>query len=162
MPLKQCQIGGKSGWKWGDSGKCYTGPDAKKKAIAQAIAITKEIPSEGLQLAEVKYDDYPKAARENAQRALDWIEKYGRDVVKAGTLTGLQRANQIAKGENLSLETVKRIRNFLSRHQENREISPIYKGTPWKDKGYVAWLLWGGDDMIGWADKKIRQAENES
>ena len=159
MPLKECQIDGKKGWKWGDSGKCYTGPDAKKKAIAQAIAITKEIPEEGLKLAEIRYDDYPKEARENAQRALDWIKKYGRDVVKAGTLTGLQRANQIAKGENLSLETVKRIKNFLSRHGKNREINPIYKGTPWKDKGYVAWLLWGGDAMIGWVDKKIKQSE---
>ena len=39
MPVKECQIGGKSGFKWGDEGKCYTGPDAKKKAIAQGIAI---------------------------------------------------------------------------------------------------------------------------
>ena len=39
MPLKQCQINGTDGFKWGDEGKCYTGPDAKKKAIAQGIAI---------------------------------------------------------------------------------------------------------------------------
>lgn len=39
MPVKKCQINGKQGYKWGDEGKCYTGPDAKKKAIAQGIAI---------------------------------------------------------------------------------------------------------------------------
>ena len=39
MPLKKCMKDGKSGWKWGDSGKCYTGPDAKKKALAQGLAI---------------------------------------------------------------------------------------------------------------------------
>lgn len=39
MPLKQCESGGESGWKWGDSGKCYTGPGAKQKAIRQALAI---------------------------------------------------------------------------------------------------------------------------
>lgn len=39
MPLKRCQIDGKDGWKWGDSGKCYPGPTGKKKAIAQGIAI---------------------------------------------------------------------------------------------------------------------------
>ena len=39
MPLKRCTSGGEKGWKWGDRGKCYTGPDAKKKAIKQAIAI---------------------------------------------------------------------------------------------------------------------------
>lgn len=38
MPLKQCEDGGKSGWKYGDSGKCYTGPGGKKKAIKQGLA----------------------------------------------------------------------------------------------------------------------------
>lgn len=39
MPLKKCSNDGESGYKWGDSGNCYTGPDAKKKAIRQGIAI---------------------------------------------------------------------------------------------------------------------------
>lgn len=39
MPLKKCVVNGKQGWKWGDEGKCYTGPDAKKKALEQAKAI---------------------------------------------------------------------------------------------------------------------------
>lgn len=38
MPVKRCSSGGKSGWKWGDSGKCYTGANAKKKAQAQGRA----------------------------------------------------------------------------------------------------------------------------
>ena len=39
MPLKRCQANGKSGWKWGNKGKCYTGPGAKKKAIKQGVAM---------------------------------------------------------------------------------------------------------------------------
>ena len=39
MPLKKCAVSGKSGYKWGDSGKCYTGRDAKKQAIRQGVAI---------------------------------------------------------------------------------------------------------------------------
>lgn len=39
MPLKKCQVNGKEGWKWGDAGKCYTGPGGKKKAIKQGIAV---------------------------------------------------------------------------------------------------------------------------
>ena len=39
MPLKRCSENSKSGWKWGDSGKCFIGPDGKKKAIKQGIAI---------------------------------------------------------------------------------------------------------------------------
>ena len=39
MPLKRCSENKESGWKWGDSGKCYTGRDAKKKAKKQGVAI---------------------------------------------------------------------------------------------------------------------------
>lgn len=39
MPLKKCSKDNESGFKWGDSGTCYTGPDGKKKAIKQGIAI---------------------------------------------------------------------------------------------------------------------------
>ena len=39
MPLKRCSESGKSGWKWGNSGKCYVGKGGKKKAIKQGIAI---------------------------------------------------------------------------------------------------------------------------
>lgn len=46
MPLKKCSSGGKPGFKWGDTGKCYTytaGDDAsrkaaKVKAIKQGLA----------------------------------------------------------------------------------------------------------------------------
>lgn len=46
MPVKTCRADGKSGYKWGDEGKCYThdGSDAgkkraKKQALKQAVAI---------------------------------------------------------------------------------------------------------------------------
>lgn len=38
MPIKKCQLNGKVGYKWGDAGMCYIGPDAKAKAIAQGTA----------------------------------------------------------------------------------------------------------------------------
>lgn len=41
MPIKQCQLDGKKGYRWGDSGKCYTDGNVasqKKRAIAQGIA----------------------------------------------------------------------------------------------------------------------------
>jgi hypothetical protein len=39
MPLKRCTVDGKAGYQWGDAGKCYTGRDAKKKAIRQGVAV---------------------------------------------------------------------------------------------------------------------------
>lgn len=39
MPFKKCQRKGKSGWKYGDSGTCYTGKGGKAKATKQMRAI---------------------------------------------------------------------------------------------------------------------------
>lgn len=39
-PIKKCQSKGKPGFKWGDSGKCYTGPAAKSKAAKQGQAVS--------------------------------------------------------------------------------------------------------------------------
>jgi len=39
MPLKKCQNNNQDGWKWGENGHCYTGKDAKQKAIKNGVAI---------------------------------------------------------------------------------------------------------------------------
>jgi hypothetical protein len=67
MPIKQCQINGKSGWKWGDVGTCYTGPKGKKRAIAQAIAIIsakpKDVANFDANKISVDYDDTASTAK---------------------------------------------------------------------------------------------------
>ena len=103
---------------------------------------------------EETYNDYPSAAKANAQTAIDWKEKYGRDEVEAGTAVGWARAHQLAKGENLSADTVGRMASF-NRHRKNATIAPEFKETPWLDKGYVAWLIWGGDEGVDWAMAKM-------
>ena len=102
------------------------------------------------------YTNYPQGATNNAKRMLEWREKYGRDVVKGGTKVGWKRANQLANREPISLDTVKRINSFLARHEDNAKISEDYRNEPYKDKGYVAYNLWGGKAMISWA-KRISQ-----
>ena len=104
-------------------------------------------------LKKQMYDDYPQGATNNAKRMLEWREKYGRDVVKGGTQVGWTRANQLAKREALSLDTVKRIHSFLSRHKDNAQINPKFKNEPWKDNGYVAYNLWGGANMVSYAKR---------
>ena len=111
-----------------------------------------------IETKEETFKDYPQGATNNARRMLEWLEKYGRDEVQAGTPTGWQRANQLANREAISLSTVKRVNSFLAFHEDNAKIDPKYKDTPWKDKGYVAYNLWGGASMVSWA-KRI--SENE-
>ena len=106
------------------------------------------------------YDDYPQAARENACKVLRWIDEHGRDEVEGMELTGLQRANQLCKGEKISEDTIARMSGF-ERHRQNSQIDPKFEGTPWKDKGYVAWLGWGGDEGIEWASRKLKQIRKE-
>lgn len=108
---------------------------------------------------EDTYNDYPAAAKKNAKKALDWRDEHGRDEVDAGTAVGWTRANQLAKGEKISADTVKRMASF-NRHRKNSSIKPELKATPWKDKGYVSWLIWGGDEGVDWAMKKSKEIDN--
>jgi len=40
MPVMECTSGGKSGFKWGNSGKCFTGKGARNRALKQGLAIS--------------------------------------------------------------------------------------------------------------------------
>jgi hypothetical protein len=116
---------------------------------------------ESIHEAEETYNDYPAAAKANAKKALDWRDEYGRDEITAGTPVGWQRANQLAKGEKLSKDVVSRMAQF-NRHRKNSKIDPELKETPWKDNGYVAWLIWGGDEGVDWAMKKMKEIDEEN
>lgn len=106
------------------------------------------------------YTNYPQSARNNAKRALKWKKEHGSEV-KAMTPTGWRRATQLANGDALSYETVKRIAAF-ERHRKNAQIDPKYKSTPWKDRGYVAFLGWGGSSGIAWAKRIVASKEKKS
>jgi HK97 family phage portal protein len=106
------------------------------------------------------YNDYPQSASNNAKRMIEWREKHGRDEVRGGTEVGWKRANQLANREKLSESTIARMAQF-NRHRENATIDPQYKDTPWKDRGYVAWNLWGGTSGVNWAIKKIQSIRNK-
>ena len=93
----------------------------------------------------------PAGAKGNAQQVLDWKEKYGSEV-KGMTAVGWARARQLATKSEIGLSTVKRMAAF-NRHRKNAAVAPEYKSEPWKDRGHVAWLGWGGTSGIDWAVK---------
>ena len=105
------------------------------------------------------YNDYPISATNNAKRALRWKEQYG-DEVKGGTIVGWTRANQLASREPLSATTIARMASF-ARHRKNATVDPKYASTPWKDRGYVAWLIWGGTSGVNWAIRKSEQIRKQ-
>ena len=101
----------------------------------------------------------PAGAASAAKKALRWRDEHG-DEVKAMTHVGWTRANQLAKRENLSYDTVKRMARF-ARHKKNSVVNPKYKDTPWKDRGLVAWLGWGGDAGVNWAQGVVDRVEKQ-
>jgi hypothetical protein len=102
----------------------------------------------------------PKAVRTAARRALDWISEG-----KAGggfTSVGRARASQLASGESVSLETLKRMKSFFSRHEVDKNalgFSQGEKGYP--SPGRVAWDAWGGDAGFAWAESMVARAERD-
>ena len=98
------------------------------------------------------YNDYPKAASKNAQTALNWAEKNGWG--SCGTSVGKKRANQLAKGDNISRDTIARMAAF-ERHRQNSK-KKLGDGC-----GRLMWLAWGGDAGIAWAQRKLKQIDAE-
>ena len=103
------------------------------------------------------FDDYPQSATNNAKRVKNWIDKYGRDEVDGMTRVGLARMNMLIERRPYSLDMVKRTFSFLSRTKGGgyNKINPEFKDTPWKDKGYVAYLGWGGEAMLNWSENTL-------
>ena len=92
------------------------------------------------------YTDYPESAKNNAKRALEWAEKNGWG--DCGTAVGKQRANQLAKGEPISRDTIARMASF-NRHRQNKDV-PYSEGC-----GGLMWDAWGGTSGIEWAINKM-------
>ena len=105
------------------------------------------------------YNDYPQAASDAACKVLRWRDEHGDEVKGMGRI-GWTRANQLCSKSPISEETIARMASF-ARHRQNAEISEEYKGTPWKDAGYVAWLGWGDTAGIEWAQRKLKSIRQE-
>ena len=78
---------------------------------------------------------------------------------KQGIGSGVQRAVNLKNRDVVSPEVIGQMVAFFARHEKNKDIPADKKGEPWNAKGYVAWLLWGGDPGRQWAEKVKRQME---
>ena len=101
----------------------------------------------------------PKAVRDAAQRAIEWI-----DAGLAGggfTSVGRTRAGQLARGENISIDTLKRMKSFLSRHKVDSQALGFNRGEKgFPSAGRVSWDAWGGDAGFAWAESTVERYEN--
>jgi hypothetical protein len=102
------------------------------------------------------YSDYPDSVKNNAKAVLKYVEENGWG--SCGTPVGKQRANQLANGEPISLETVKRMYSYLSRHEVDLDSSKGYGDGC----GKLMYDSWGGKSALSWAQSKINQEEKMS
>jgi len=109
-----------------------------------------------LEKAEQTYSDYPEAVRNNAKRVLKYVDENGWG--PCGTPVGKQRANQLANGEPLSVDTIKRMFSYLSRHEVDLESSSSYSDGC----GLLMYDAWGGRAALTWSRNKLKELEKTS
>lgn len=104
-----------------------------------------------------------EAMKNNARRGLALREKYNRgglsttEAGEEGVGSGVARARDIIDG-NLSLDSVKRMYAFFSRHQKNYDPKKrMPDGGP--TAGTIAWLIWGGSAGQAWARRILREEQ---
>lgn len=132
--------------------------DKHKKSIMKMITAKHEDVLE--MLAKSKTYVPPKAVQERAKRAIKAREEHG-DKVKGGTQVGWTRARQLANGEALSEDTIKRMHSFFSRHKGNEEYAEKHSDFPWADAGYTAWEIWGGNAGRDYAAMMVERFKKE-
>ena len=94
------------------------------------------------------WSNYPDAVSNNAKRGIELNEKVGN---KCATQVGKVRAQQLAKGEPVSFDTVQRMYSYLSRAEE------YYDESDTKACGTISYLLWGGLAGKRWAGKIMKE-----
>jgi hypothetical protein len=94
----------------------------------------------------------PPAAAKAAAKGLQLRKKFH----KGGTQIGVARATQLKNRHPVSISTLKRMHSYFSRHAVDKKAEDFGKSAH-PSKGYIAWLLWGGDPGVKWVKKILLQ-----
>jgi len=94
----------------------------------------------------------PKGAQESAKRALE-VRADKPPSQRGMTPVGIARARDLANGQTLSPDTVRRMLAYFTRHEVDKQ------GSTWNEqgKGWQAWHGWGGDPGFAFARKVVKQ-----
>ncbi len=96
----------------------------------------------------------PKSVQNKARRALERRRELPPSR-RGGTSVGVARARSLSNGQNIPIETIRRITSFFARHD-----TPAERRNRRNDKNSraaIAWDLWGGNPGRAWAESVIRR-----
>jgi hypothetical protein len=113
----------------------------------EALSIIEEL-TDILEVDMATYSDYGSGVRNNAKRGIELNKKVNN---KCATSVGKVRAQQLARGEKLSVSTIKRMYSYLSRAET------YYDPSDSKACGTISYLLWGGKAGLNWSRGKLRE-----
>ena len=99
--------------------------------------------------------DYPEGVKNAAAKAVAYAEKNGWG--SCGTAVGKTRASQLAKGEPISVDTLKRMYSYLSRHKADLTSSKSYDDGC----GKLMYDTWGGEAGLTYSERKIKSLEKQ-
>ena len=99
--------------------------------------------------------DYPEGVKDAAASAVKYAEENGWG--SCGTNIGRGRATDLSKGAPISVDTLKRMYSYLSRHKVDLESSKTYEDGC----GKLMYDAWGGDAGLTYSERKLKQLENE-
>jgi hypothetical protein len=79
----------------------------------------------------------------------------------AGTPVGWGRATDIVNGAAMSLDTVKRMYSFFSRHEVDKK-GKDFDNAENPSNGKIMWLAWGGDAGFAWSRAIVNREKNKA
>lgn len=100
----------------------------------------------------------PTSGMQSAARRAIKLKEQGK-AKGAGTMVGWTRAGQLARGETLSLSTVKRMYSFFARHEVDKK-GKDFNNSENPSNGKIMWLAWGGDAGFSWSKKIATREKN--
>ena len=103
---------------------------------------------EGQRVEMESYNDYPDTVKNAAKRGIALNEKVNN---RCATDVGKIRAQQLANGRNISVQTIKRMFAYTSRARE------FYNPDDTTACGTISYLLWGGDAANSWSAAKLKK-----
>lgn len=97
------------------------------------------------------YNDYPQQAIDNAKKGIALNKEVGNS---CATNVGKSRATDIVAKRGFSMDVLKRVYSYLSRAKT------YYNANDEKACGTISYLLWGGESMRVWSEKKLNDLNN--
>jgi hypothetical protein len=108
----------------------------------------REEAAEDVSLTKESYKP-PQGVQDAAARALEWIAEG--HAGSGFTDVGRARAAQLARGEAVSADTIRRMASYLARHDGDSSAEGFNAGEDgFPSPGRVAWDAWGGDPAVAW------------